>query len=84
MQSTGNFSCDTFKSLRKDKVIHGDYKCKGNTANPTTKDGKSGSSSTKSGSDSSETSEGAAADNVANIGTMGMAALFGALLQYAM
>lgn len=86
MQSTGDFDCKPFRELDKKKqVIRGSFKCKDNSPNPTTKDGKSGSS-TKSGSggDSSSTSEGAAADNVANVGTMGMAALFGALLQYAL
>ncbi|KAF9887897.1 hypothetical protein FE257_009557 [Aspergillus nanangensis] len=78
MQSTGNFSCDSFDKLHDDKVIRGTYKCKSDTANPTTKDGSSGS--TTSGGKASSTSEGAAPMNVAPMPAMGLAAIFGALL----
>lgn len=83
MQSTGNFSCSEFKKLRADKVIRGSYKCEGNKDDPTSADGKSGATGT-SGGKKSETSEGASAMNVANVPAMGMAAVFGALLQYAL
>ncbi|PLB38967.1 GPI-anchored protein Ecm33 [Aspergillus candidus] len=83
MQSTGNFSCGEFKKLRSDKVIRGSYKCEGNKNNPTSADGKSGATGTSGGKDS-ESSEGASVMNVANVPAMGMAAVFGALLQYAL
>ncbi|KAL4889055.1 GPI-anchored cell wall organization protein-domain-containing protein [Aspergillus ambiguus] len=79
MQSTGNFSCDSFKKLHSDKVIRGSFKCEASTSNPTTKDGSSGSST---GSSASTTSEGAAPMNGANMPAMGLAAVFGALLQF--
>lgn len=85
MQSTGDFSCSNFKNLRSKDVIRGDFKCKSNASNPTTKDGSSGGSGsgTSTGSGSSTTSSGAASvDNVANMPGMGMAAVFGALVQY--
>ncbi|PLN75807.1 GPI-anchored cell wall organization protein Ecm33 [Aspergillus taichungensis] len=83
MQSTGNFSCGEFKKLRSDKVIRGSYKCEGNKDDPTSADGKSGATGT-SGGKKSESSEGASVMNVANVPAMGMAAVFGALLQYAL
>lgn len=87
MQSTGNFSCDPYQSLRDKHVIAGSYKCTGTEAHPTTKDGSSGTS-TSSGSSSSSASasstNAASMANVANMPVMGMAAVFGALLQYAL
>ncbi|KAA8649158.1 hypothetical protein EYZ11_006069 [Aspergillus tanneri] len=82
MQSTGNFSCDTFNKL-EGNAIRGKYECKAKTPNPTTKDGSSGST-TSGGQPSSSSSEGASAMNVANVPAMGLAAVFGALVQYAL
>merc|ERR1712187_983217 len=39
MQSSGNFSCETFNSWRKDNTIHGDYKCESEAKDPSTADG---------------------------------------------
>lgn len=83
MQSTGNFSCSEFKKLRSDKVIRGKYQCEGNKDHPTSADGKSGASGT-SDSKKPDSSEGASVMNVANVPAMGLAAVFGALLQYAL
>lgn len=85
MQSTGNFSCDGFEKLSEDKTIRGKFDCKAKQSNPTTKDGSSGASGTSSGSSASaSSSEGASAINVANMPAMGLAAVFGALVQYAL
>lgn len=85
MQSTGNFSCDGFQKLSDDKTIRGKFDCKAKQSNPTTKDGSSGASGTSSGSSASaSSSEGASAINVANMPAMGLAAVFGALVQYAL
>ncbi|KAL4785769.1 GPI-anchored cell wall organization protein-domain-containing protein [Aspergillus varians] len=81
MQSTGNFSCDTFNSW-KDNTIHGTYKCESEAKSPTTADGTSGSSTTSSGSSSSSPSDDAAILTAANVPAMGLAAVFGALVQY--
>ncbi|EAW10145.1 GPI-anchored protein Ecm33 [Aspergillus clavatus NRRL 1] len=80
MQSTGNFSCDSFDQAKKDKVIRGSYKCHANEPNPTTKDGSSG---TVTGSSSSASaSKTSAADlTAANLPALGFAAVFGALVQ---
>lgn len=87
MQSTGEIECSEFKQMKKD-VIRGSFKCKSKTKDPKTKGGASGSgdsSSTSTGSGSSSSSSGAAVvDNVANMPGMGLAALFGALVQYAL
>ncbi|KAL2812824.1 GPI-anchored cell wall organization protein-domain-containing protein [Aspergillus granulosus] len=82
MQSTGNFSCETFNSW-KDNTIHGEYECKASTSNPTTSDGTSGSSTTTTSSaDDSDSTEDAAVLTAANVPVMGAAALFGMLVQY--
>ncbi|KAL2852800.1 GPI-anchored cell wall organization protein-domain-containing protein [Aspergillus pseudoustus] len=81
MQSTGNFSCDTFNSW-KDNTIHGTYECKASTSNPTTSDGTSGSSTNTTSSDSSDSTEDAAVLTAANVPVMGAAAIFGMLVQY--
>jgi hypothetical protein len=80
MQSTGNFSCETFDNWQ-DNTIHGEYTCEAETANPTTSDGTSGSSTTTSGDDSEPTDD-AAILTVANVPAMGVAAVFGLLVQY--
>ncbi|KAL4939014.1 hypothetical protein BDV06DRAFT_225458 [Aspergillus oleicola] len=80
MQSTGNFSCDTFDDW-KDNTIHGSYKCEAETNDPTTADGSSGSSTTSSGDDASPTDD-AAVLTAANVPAMGLAAVFGLLVQY--
>ncbi|KAL2833360.1 GPI-anchored cell wall organization protein-domain-containing protein [Aspergillus cavernicola] len=82
MQSTGNFSCETFDSW-KDNTIHGTYKCEAETSDPTTSDGSSGSSTTTSGSDSSTTDD-AGVLTAANLPVMGAAAIFGVLAQFAL
>ncbi|OJJ44755.1 hypothetical protein ASPZODRAFT_27392 [Penicilliopsis zonata CBS 506.65] len=88
VQSTGNFTCSAFKSLRAAGAIKGTYTCKANAADPTTSDGSSGtgsSSNTTSTSSASATSSGAAVANlVANVPAMGAAAVFGALMQFAL
>lgn len=81
MQSTGNFSCDAFKSLRSDNIIKGTFKCEGSKSNPTTKDGSSGTTSSSSAA-SASSSTGAAVVNMANMPAMGLAAVFGALLAF--
>jgi hypothetical protein len=83
MQSTGNFSCDTFDNW-KDNTIHGTYECKAATNNPTTSDGSSGSSTSTSTSsaDDSDSTEDAAVLTAANVPVMGAAAIFGMLVQY--
>ncbi|KAL4873139.1 hypothetical protein BDV12DRAFT_160446 [Aspergillus spectabilis] len=80
MQSTGNFSCDTFDNW-KDNTIHGTYKCEAATADPTTSDGSSGSGTTTSGG-SDATPTDAAILTAANLPIMGVAAIFGVLVQY--
>ncbi|KAL4964806.1 GPI-anchored protein Ecm33 [Aspergillus stella-maris] len=80
MQSTGNFSCETFNDW-KDNTIHGKYSCKASTNDPTTADGTSGSSTTTSGDDASPTDD-AAVLTAANVPAMGLAAVFGLLVQY--
>ncbi|KAL4927214.1 GPI-anchored protein Ecm33 [Aspergillus undulatus] len=79
MQSTGNFSCDTFDSW-KDNTIHGTYKCEAETEDPETADGSSGSSTTTSGD--AEPTDDAAILTAANVPAMGVAAMFGLLVQY--
>jgi BRCT domain type II-containing protein len=81
LQSTGNFSCDTFDKAHNDKVIRGTYKCKAAEPNPTTKDGSSGTT-TSSGSSASASKSNAADLNAANLPALGFAAVFGALVQY--
>lgn len=81
IQSTGDFDCDGFDKKHKNKVIRGSYTCSAKKSNPKSKNGQSGTTS-GSASKSSGTSEGAAVGNVADVNTMGMAALFGALLQF--
>ncbi|KAL2867879.1 GPI-anchored protein Ecm33 [Aspergillus lucknowensis] len=83
MQSTGNFSCETFNSW-KDNTIHGTYKCEAETDNPTTSDGSSGSSTSSggSGSDGSDDEDDAAVLTTANVPVMAAAAIFGMLFQY--
>ncbi|KAL3481585.1 GPI-anchored cell wall organization protein-domain-containing protein [Aspergillus californicus] len=83
MQSTGNFSCDTFNSW-KDNTIHGTYKCESDSNNPTTSDGSSGSSTTSSADDSDSTGEGAGVLNVVSLPVLGAAGIFGLLAQYAL
>ncbi|KAL5342527.1 GPI-anchored cell wall organization protein-domain-containing protein [Aspergillus crustosus] len=80
MQSTGNFSCDTFDDW-KDNTIHGTYKCEAATADPTTSDGSSGSSTTTSDSEDPTPTD-AGVLTVANLRIMGVAAAFGVLVQY--
>lgn len=81
VQSTGDFDCDGFDKKHKNKVIRGSYTCSAKKSNPKTKNGKSGTSSSTAASGTSTSSEGAAPGNVASVPTMGMAAVFGALLQ---
>ena len=81
VQSSGDFSCDDFDKKHKDKVIRGKYTCSAKKSNPKSKNGKSGTETSSSSSSSSTSSEGAAPGNVANLPNMGLAALFGALLQ---
>lgn len=81
IQSTGDFDCDGFDKKHKNNVIRGSYTCSAKKSNPKSKNGQSGTTS-GSASKSSGTSEGAAVGNVADVNTMGMAALFGALLQF--
>jgi hypothetical protein len=78
MQSTGNFSCNTFNSDHGN-IIKGTYSCKANNPDPTTKDGSSGTT-TSSSSAHASSSTGAAVANLANVPAMGLAAIFGALL----
>ncbi|KUL84313.1 hypothetical protein ZTR_07556 [Talaromyces verruculosus] len=80
-ESTGNFSCSAFDSLRSNNVIQGTYNCT-QTSHPTTMDGGSGSSSSSSSS-SSATSSGAAVANIA-VPSMGLTAVLGALLSLLM
>ncbi|PWY86232.1 GPI-anchored cell wall organization protein Ecm33 [Aspergillus heteromorphus CBS 117.55] len=86
MQSTGNFSCSAFKTLRENNVIRGTYTCKANTTDPTTKDGSSGTgtSTSTSSTSSSTSSDSASVMNVASMPALGLAAVLGALLQYAL
>ena len=83
MQSTsGDFDCETFDKLEKDKVIKGKYYCKDRKENPTTSSGKAGTASDGSSSGGSgETSSGAANVNSATP-IAGVAALFYALVQF--
>ena len=81
VQSSGDFSCDDFDKKHKDKVIRGKYTCSAKKSNPKSKNGKSGTETGSSSSSSATGSEGAAPGNVASLPNMGMAALFGALLQ---
>ncbi|GAQ07845.1 protein ecm33 [Aspergillus lentulus] len=82
LQSTGNFSCDSFDKAHNDKIIRGAYKCKATEPNPTTKDGSSGTTTTSSGSSASASKSSAADLNAANLPALGFAAVFGALVQY--
>lgn len=82
IQSTGDFDCDGFDKKHKNKVIRGSYTCSAKKSNPKSKNGQSGTSSGTASKSSSTSSEGAAPGNVANVPTMGMAAIFGALLQF--
>lgn len=83
VQSTsGDFDCETFDKLEKDKVIKGKYYCKARKENPTTSSGKAGTASDGSSSGGSgETSSGAANVNSATP-IAGVAALFYALVQF--
>jgi hypothetical protein len=80
-ESTGNFSCSAFDSLRSNSVIQGTYNCT-QTSHPTTMDGGSGSSSSTSSS-ATATSSGAAVGNIA-VPSMGVTAVLGALLSLLM
>ena len=82
IQSTGDFDCNDFDKKHKDKVIRGSYTCSAKKSNPKSKNGQSGTTSGTASKSSSTSSEGAAPGNVADIPTMGMAAIFGALLQF--
>lgn len=81
MQSTGNFSCNAFKTLRENNVIRGTYTCKASTTDPTTSDGSSGTttSTTSSGTSSATSSDSASVMNVANLPALGLAAIIGAV-----
>ncbi|PWY93742.1 GPI-anchored cell wall organization protein Ecm33 [Aspergillus sclerotioniger CBS 115572] len=81
MQSTGNFSCSAFKTLRENNVIRGTYTCKASTTDPTTSDGSSGTttSTTSSGTSSATSSDSASVMNVANLPALGLAAIIGAV-----
>lgn len=82
-ESTGNFSCSAFESLRSNNVIQGTYNCT-QTSHPTTMNGGSGSSSSSSsGSASSSTSHAAAVSNMV-APTMGVTAIIGAVLSLLM
>ncbi|KAL4878585.1 GPI-anchored cell wall organization protein-domain-containing protein [Aspergillus karnatakaensis] len=81
MQSTGNFSCDTFDNL-KDNTIHGTYECEAETENPTASDGSSGSNTTPTSDGDDATPTDAAILTAANLPIMGVAAIFGVLVQY--
>lgn len=81
IQSSGDFDCDGFDKKHKSKVIRGSYTCSAKKSNPKSKNGQSGTTS-GSASKASGTSDSAAVGNVADVNTMGMAALFGALLQF--
>ncbi|KAB8239855.1 hypothetical protein ETB97_002332 [Aspergillus alliaceus] len=84
VQSTGNITCDPFDKMAENhQVIKGKKTCKPKQSDPTTRDGKSGS--TTSTGKSSATSTGAAsALDVSSMPAMGLAAVFGALVQYAL
>lgn len=85
IQSTGNFSCAPFSKLHNDGVVGGQFKCHNETAHPSTNDGSSGTSGTTTGtssSASSTSSHSAAIANIVDVPSLGMAALFGALLQF--
>ena len=86
MQSTGDFDCDSFDKKHKNRVIRGSYTCSAKKSNPKSKNGQSGTSSgsASAASGTSTSSKGAAPGNVASVPTMGMAAIFGALLQLVM
>ncbi|KAJ1707323.1 GPI-anchored cell wall organization protein-domain-containing protein [Aspergillus flavus] len=83
MQSTGNISCTTFDNMAKNReVIKGTETCK-TTSNPETRDGKSGST-TSTGKASATSTGAASALDVSSMPAMGLAAVFGALVQYAL
>ncbi|KAF7585854.1 hypothetical protein BBP40_009965 [Aspergillus hancockii] len=85
MQTTGNITCDPFDKLKSDGVIKGQKTCDARKSDPTTRDGKSGSASGTSSGSASATSTGAAsAMDVTAMPAMGLAAIFGALVQYAL
>ena len=76
MQSSGNFSCDAFKTDKSNDVIRGTYTC-----TPTSSNVQTGTSSSGSGTSSgtSATHTGAASVSKANGLAMGAAAMFGGL-----
>lgn len=78
MQSSGNFQCSDFDTLRTNSVIQGSYTCKSSTSNPTTMDGSSG---TSTGSGSAASSSKSSASNLANTPIVGLTAMVGAILQ---
>lgn len=84
LQSTGKINCQKFKDLKKNKVVKGTFHCKAQDPNPTTADGSSGTSSGGGKSATTTTGSSSASDNIANMPGMGLAAIFGALVQYAM
>lgn len=84
MQSTGKINCDKFQDLKKNKVVKGTFHCQSKDPNPTTADGSSGTSSGGGKSSTTTGSSAASPDNVINMSGMGLAAIFGALVQYAM
>ncbi|KAE8351436.1 hypothetical protein BDV28DRAFT_20022 [Aspergillus coremiiformis] len=84
MQSTGNISCSPFQKMASGHdVIKGKYVCEEAKKNPTTRDGKSGSS-TSTGSASATSTGAASAMDISSMPAMGLAAVFGALVQYAL
>jgi len=82
MQSSGNFSCDTFQTDKNNGIIHGVYTCK--PTEPDVQSGNSSSTGTSTSSSSTATaSKGAAADSLkASNGAIvaGLALLAGSLL----
>lgn len=84
IKSTGHFSCDPYKKLADEHKINGKFDCKASDPNPTTKGGSSGTISGGGVSGKPSSSGNAAVGNTANVPAMGMAALFGAMLQYAL
>ena len=76
MESTGEVSCDAFKSDKSSKVIKGTYTCTANQAS-TSSSSSSSSSSTSSSSSSSSTKSsnaGSVEINMAAMGLMGVVA----------
>ncbi|KAE8147132.1 hypothetical protein BDV25DRAFT_39905 [Aspergillus avenaceus] len=84
MQTTGNITCTAFDKMKSDGVIKGKKTCDAKAKDPKTRDGKSGSSTTSSSSSSSTSTGAASFVDPASMPAMGMAAVFGALLQYAL